>query len=215
MNIMRKWWGAGGQEGGLEGRAGSSNSGSFNGSGTSTSKMSQEQQQHLALGLMHLKKMFSELLYPAHPLSEDAREDKLYNMLPLFCKVFGACPSTDLQEKFADVLLFTQHVSKLMVTEIRRRASNQSTAAASCAIARFLEVDGGGGEDLADGGPSSGGWLLLNALNLLADGPPQIIDVSTSYLIVFLLRHIVCSGKCVAHKTSSYSVFIPFLFKKL
>lgn len=157
MNIMRKWWG--GQEG--EDTAGN------------TTNM--EQQQHLALGLMHLKKLCSELLYPAHPLSEDEREDKLYNMLPLFCKVFGSTQNSDLQEKFGDALLFTQHVSKLMVTEIRRRASNQSTAAASCAIARFLEVEGSV-EDGVDA-PSSGGWLLLNALNLLADGPPFIVEV--------------------------------------
>ena len=43
--------------------------------------------QHTALGLMHLKKLFSEYTHPAHPLSEKERDDKLYNMLPLFCKV--------------------------------------------------------------------------------------------------------------------------------
>lgn len=32
-----------------------------------------------------------------------------------------------MTEKFADILQFCSHVSKLMVTEIRRRASNQST----------------------------------------------------------------------------------------
>lgn len=141
--------------------------------------MQQQQQQHLALGLMHLKKLFSELTYPGHPLSENEREDKLYNMLPLFCKVFAASPSASMQDKFADINLFTQNVSKLMVTEIRRRASNQSTAAASCAIARFLEVEEGGGAAGEDGA-SSPGWLLLNALNLLADGPPPIIEASTA-----------------------------------
>ena len=162
MNIMRKWWGTSGREVD-EGEAGANGSSNI------------EQQQHLALGLMHLKKLCSELLHPAHPLSENEREDKLYNMLPLFCKVFGSSPSTDVQEKFGDILIFTQHVSKLMVTEIRRRASNQSTAAASCAIAHFLEVDGSGDEGVD--GPSSGGWLLLNALNILADGPPPIVEV--------------------------------------
>ena len=72
MNIMRKWWGAGGGRG--EGSE-------------SPGENSEQQKQHLALGLMHLKKLFSELLYPSHPLSEDEKEDKLYNMLPLFCKV--------------------------------------------------------------------------------------------------------------------------------
>jgi len=43
--------------------------------------------QHTALGLMHLKKLFSEYTHPPHPLNEKERDDKLYNMLPLFCKV--------------------------------------------------------------------------------------------------------------------------------
>lgn len=43
--------------------------------------------QHTALGLMHLKKLFSEYTHPPHPLSDVERDDKLYNMLPLFCKV--------------------------------------------------------------------------------------------------------------------------------
>lgn len=39
------------------------------------------------LGLMHLKKLFSEYTHPSHPLTETEKNDKLYNMLPLFCKV--------------------------------------------------------------------------------------------------------------------------------
>ncbi|XP_045600783.1 WD repeat and FYVE domain-containing protein 3 isoform X4 [Procambarus clarkii] len=158
MNIMRKWWGSGTRVGGvMEGM---------------DAVNSQAAQQHLALGLMHLKKLFSEFSYPTHPLSEPEKEDKLYNMLPLFCKVFGSSPTSDLQEKFGDVLLFTQHVSKLMVTEIRRRASNQSTEAASCAIVRFLEID--------SCEESSNGWMLLSTLNLLAAGPAQLIEVMTA-----------------------------------
>ena len=45
--------------------------------------------QHTALGLMHLKKLFSEYTHPPHPLSDTERDDKLYNMLPLFCKVYN------------------------------------------------------------------------------------------------------------------------------
>ena len=68
---MRKWWGSGSQVGGvLEDPTNPSAA-----------------HQHLALGLMHLKKVFSEDSIPPHPLSELEKEDKLYNMLPLFCKV--------------------------------------------------------------------------------------------------------------------------------
>lgn len=43
--------------------------------------------QHNQLGLMHLKKLFNEYTHPKEPLSEMERDFKLYNMLPLFCKV--------------------------------------------------------------------------------------------------------------------------------
>lgn len=44
--------------------------------------------QHNQLGLMHLKKLFNEYTHPKEPLSEIERDFKLYNMLPLFCKVW-------------------------------------------------------------------------------------------------------------------------------
>lgn len=56
-----------------------------------------------------------------------------------------------------------------MVTEIRRRASNQSTEAASCAIIHFLEI-----ENCEE---SSNGWMLLSSLNILAAGPSKLIEV--------------------------------------
>lgn len=42
---------------------------------------------HTQLGLMHLKKLFNEYTHPKEPFSESERDYKLYNMLPLFCKV--------------------------------------------------------------------------------------------------------------------------------
>lgn len=124
------------------------------------------------LGLMHLKKLFNELTHPKEPLSESDRDSKLYNMLPLFCKVFGTCHSGEMNEKFWDILAFCQQISRLMVSEIRRRASNQSTEAASIAIVKFLEI-----ENYEE---SSNGWMLLSALNLLAAGDQSIIQTMTS-----------------------------------
>ncbi|XP_044762510.1 WD repeat and FYVE domain-containing protein 3 [Coccinella septempunctata] len=124
---------------------------------------------HNQLGLMHLKKLFSEYTHPNHPLTEKDKDDKLYNMLPLFCKVFGSNPSSDMNEKFWDIMAFCQHVSLLMVNEIRKRASNQSTEAASCSIAKFLEI-----ENCEE---SSNGWMLLSTLNLLASGDTTLIQV--------------------------------------
>lgn len=42
---------------------------------------------HTQLGLMHLKKLFLEYTHPPQPLTDSEKDDKLYNMLPLFCKV--------------------------------------------------------------------------------------------------------------------------------
>ncbi|XP_052739616.1 WD repeat and FYVE domain-containing protein 3 isoform X1 [Bicyclus anynana] len=130
---------------------------------------------HIQLGLMHLKKLFAEYTHPPQPLTEAEKDDKLYNMLPLFCKVFGTSPSSDMNEKFWDILSFCQQVSKLMVSEIRKRASNQSTEAASCAIAKFLEIE--------NSEESSNGWMLLSTLNLLAAGDQSLIQVMTTAAI--------------------------------
>jgi len=42
-------------------------------------------------------------------------------------QVFGSCQASEMLDKFPDILQFCGHVSRLMVSEIRRRASNQST----------------------------------------------------------------------------------------
>lgn len=67
MNLMRK----------LRGASSSASSDAGDAAGSS----------HVQLGLMHLKKLFSEYTHPAQPLTEAEKDDKLYNMLPLFCKV--------------------------------------------------------------------------------------------------------------------------------
>lgn len=108
----------------------------------------------------HLKKLFNEYSNPKEVLSDPGERDaRLYNMLPLFCKVFGRSPASDLTEKFWGVHAFAKQVSSLMVSEIRRRASNQSTEAAAIAIVKFLEI-----ETCEE---SSNGWMLLSTLNLL------------------------------------------------
>ncbi|XP_049867714.1 WD repeat and FYVE domain-containing protein 3 isoform X4 [Pectinophora gossypiella] len=153
MNLMRKLRGA------------SSSASSEAGDSPSSSP-------HVQLGLMHLKKLFAEYTHPPQQLTDAEKDDKLYNMLPLFCKVFGTSPSSEMNEKFWDILSFCQQVSKLMVSEIRKRASNQSTEAASCAIAKFLEIE--------NSEESSNGWMLLSTLNLLAAGDQSLIQVMTT-----------------------------------
>lgn len=54
--------------------------------------------QHTALGLMHLKKLFSEYIHSCQTLSDEEQDDKLYNMLPLFCKVSSITSSSNINK---------------------------------------------------------------------------------------------------------------------
>ncbi|KAG7214334.1 hypothetical protein INR49_023151 [Caranx melampygus] len=51
--------------------------------------------------------------------------------------VFGNAPPSTMTEKFSDLLQFTTQVSRLMVTEIRRRASNKSTGGSADGAGRL------------------------------------------------------------------------------
>ncbi|KAH8377111.1 hypothetical protein KR093_003521 [Drosophila rubida] len=178
MNVMRKLRGAASAGTGSAANASSSSSSNASPSNTSNANgrgASAEDallDARIQMSLATLKKLFNEYTHPKEPLSETERDGKLYEMLPLFCKVFSSCPANDMSEKFWDVVAFCQQVSRLMVSEIRKRASNQSTEAASIAIVKFLEV-----ETTED---TSSGWLLLATLNLLANGDVSLIQVMTA-----------------------------------
>ncbi|XP_068089612.1 WD repeat and FYVE domain-containing protein 3 isoform X2 [Hyperolius riggenbachi] len=128
--------------------------------------------QDNALGLMHLRRLFTELCHPARHMTQKEQEEKLYMMLPVFNRVFGSAPPSTMTEKFSDLLQFTTQVSRLMVTEIRRRASNKSTEAASRAIVQFLEVN--------QSEETSRGWMLLTVINLLASSGQKTVDCMTT-----------------------------------
>lgn len=64
-------------------------------------------------------------------------------------------------DKFpGDCAGFTSVCSRLLVTEVRRRASNQSTEEAASSIASYMQVNETSEE-------SSNGWMLLSALNIM------------------------------------------------
>jgi hypothetical protein len=163
MNIVRRLLSSTG--GSIDGAAGGSSGGDGDeedGNHQSSSKLagkipnSKTTEQEL-LGLSHLKKLHVEYVNSALPANE--KEDRLYAMLPLFCNVFSSVGPKVITERFSDEIVpFTQTTSRILVTEVRRRASNQSTEAAAAAIATFMEVDTSGGGN---------GWHLLSALNLL------------------------------------------------
>ncbi|XP_028851764.1 WD repeat and FYVE domain-containing protein 3 isoform X2 [Denticeps clupeoides] len=128
--------------------------------------------QDNALGLMHLRRLFSELCHPPRHMTQKEQEEKLYMMLPVFNRVFANAPPSTMNEKFSDLLQFTTQVSRLMVTEIRRRASNKSTEAASRAIVQFLEVN--------QSEETSRGWMLLTTINLLTSSGQKTVDCMTT-----------------------------------
>ncbi|KAH0615815.1 hypothetical protein JD844_026358 [Phrynosoma platyrhinos] len=128
--------------------------------------------QDNALGLMHLRRLFTELCHPPRHMTQKEQEEKLYMMLPVFNRVFGNAPPNTMMEKFSDLLQFTTQVSRLMVTEIRRRASNKSTEAASRAIVQFLEIN--------QSEEASRGWMLLTTINLLASSGQKTVDCMTT-----------------------------------
>uniref|UniRef100_A0A803TVV1 WD repeat and FYVE domain containing 3 n=1 Tax=Anolis carolinensis TaxID=28377 RepID=A0A803TVV1_ANOCA len=105
-------------------------------------------------------------------MTQKEQEEKLYMMLPVFNRVFGNAPPSTMMEKFSDLLQFTTQVSRLMVTEIRRRASNKSTEAASRAIVQFLEIN--------QSEETSRGWMLLTTINLLASSGQKTVDCMTT-----------------------------------
>jgi hypothetical protein len=41
----------------------------------------------MSLGLNHLRKLFAEFRHPNRKASQEEQEEKLYTMIPLFCKV--------------------------------------------------------------------------------------------------------------------------------
>lgn len=135
--------------------------------------------QHAALSLTHLRKLFSDFNSAStQTTSESERESKIYSMLPLFCRVFSHCPAIEMLEKFPEVGSFCQQVSRLAVSEIRRRASNQSTVAASQAIANFLEMEES--SNAAQQESNGNGWMLLTCINLLSMGGPGLIEIMTA-----------------------------------
>lgn len=55
--------------------------------------------QDNALGLMHLRRLFSELCHPPRHMTQKEQEEKLYMMLPVFNRVSrieGACPEVQV-----------------------------------------------------------------------------------------------------------------------
>ena len=142
--------------------------------GYASTENAQQNQKERSLCVQHLRKLFLEFLHPPAPLTKEQEELKQYLMLPLFLKAFSDTDPSLISEKFGDVLQFAAHSSKLMVSEVQRRAANKTKQQASKDILLFLchyedEIE-------------NKGWNLVKTLLFLTECEIAVIEcmVATS-----------------------------------
>ena len=172
----------------------------------------QAAQKERSLCIQHLRKLFLEFLHPPAPLSKEQQELKQYLMLPLFLKAFTGTDPMQISEKFGDVLQFSGHMSKLMVSEVQRRAANKTKQQASKDILMFLCHH--------DDEIENKGWNLINTLLFLTNSELSVIEcmVATSLqsilvkcikLFFSLPENVGAHDKCVEIQR----VLVPILSK--
>ncbi|XP_052898437.1 WD repeat and FYVE domain-containing protein 3-like [Anopheles moucheti] len=124
------------------------------------------------LAMLHLRKLFDEFINLKSSMTDSERDEKLYQMLPLYCNVvnnanqmedtthslYGSAHSLSWEGQAA----FCHHTSQLLAREIKRRALNRSTETASKTIASFLELYNVYGREEAGNGA-----VLLTAVNFM------------------------------------------------
>ena len=168
--------------------------------------------QEKRLCLQHLRKLFLEYLHPREYISQEQQEKKLYQMLPLFLKVFTTEESSQMSERFSDVLQFAGHTSRLLVNEIQRRAANKTKPRSVVEILQFLIYKPNDKENH--------GWNLLSALNILSLGEIAITECMVaaalpSTLIKTLRLFFALKGRLFKEEVLSElkSMMIPTLTK--
>jgi hypothetical protein len=120
--------------------------------------------QDAQLTLTHLRKLFFEYMHPKQAdMSQSERDEKLYNILPLFIKTFGHVSLADIGERFVEVGDFCNACTRLLCAEISKRVHDDLV------LVKFFEIKTS--EDCTDG---SG---LLNTVNLLASGPAFLVEI--------------------------------------
>lgn len=139
-----------------------------------------------------LRKLFLEYLHPSEFTIRYEQEKRLYEMLPLFLKVFTEKDAMQMSDRFSDVLQFAGHASKLLVNEVGRRTSNKTSQRAVIDIIEFLIHKPIQQEN--------NGWNLLSTLKILSMGEVAIIEcmVAAALPSVFvdMLRLFFCLKIC-------------------
>lgn len=125
-------------------------------------------QKERSLCIQHLRKLFLEFLHPPATLTSEQREMKQYFMFPLFLKAFTNTDTSHLSERFGDALQFAAHTSKLMVSEVQRRAANKTKSQASKDILLFLCHHH---DDM-----ENKGWNLITTIEILTNGELAVVE---------------------------------------
>ncbi|KAK0399841.1 hypothetical protein QR680_003241 [Steinernema hermaphroditum] len=129
------------------------------------------------LTLLHLRKVFSDYCKVTLSASSSSSagsaagqhdgDRKFDKVLPLFGRVMSMYKPEELIVNFKELCLFTSHLCRILVQEIRIRASNQSTEQAAELIAKYLQPDCG----------ESKGWMLLSSLRYISSsGSPPVVE---------------------------------------
>ena len=59
-----------------------------------------KQTSDMNLGLNHLRRLFAEFRHPNRRASQEEQEEKLYTMIPLFCKVIDDEKGIEVKRQF-------------------------------------------------------------------------------------------------------------------
>ncbi|VDP03797.1 unnamed protein product [Soboliphyme baturini] len=112
------------------------------------------------LAIMHMRKLFSNLLRnPPPPRDID---QKLFPIVALLSKLTESFTPSEFSEKFKEVPQLTTWLGRHLVQEIRRRASSQSTPTAAIAIFTYFQKSNHGRADYGHYG-----WMMLRSLSYL------------------------------------------------
>ncbi|XP_053674040.1 WD repeat and FYVE domain-containing protein 3 [Anopheles nili] len=123
--------------------------------------------------MLHLRKLFDEFINLKSTLTDQDRDERLYQMLPLYYNVTNKTHLLNEEKKsparsqcpnWEGEAAFCYQISQLLAREIKRRALNQSTETASKTIASFLEP-----HDVNECyEEKENGWILLTVVGVMA-----------------------------------------------
>ena len=130
-----------------------------------------------------LKKLLEDLSRPTIRADEDARNVLLGKIAPHFCRKFAGAHFQHLPQ-LAEAPMLALEFGRVLVKQLKTRVSKSGSGIeAAVSVASYLEWRDGVGE----------GWLLLNAVTLLAlSGQPAVLQNLCSSRLPTALSQALC-----------------------